>query len=350
MIKIKYKALFDIEFEHSFYQSGKSADLLLVPTRDCQMLLNTLGLRFIAGEYGGALFTKVNTVDNKDVIHNALRNGTRFSFLIKLKLSTFENISQLNLIKPRTSKYYFNNLVDNLSATSEPLLVANTTSKIVSDSDILPFVSNSLSYVHTNTAASQNAELRFIDNDEVLQQQLANSNNIFNYSFDLNKASTGRAKLFVEGAEKASIYSINPADVADTFGMVEIFYKNDLPTTYQFQNNDNSIDTKHYKIAFANRLTKWRYIVTKRFNQTVTGVKIAKANGTPIAFSVGAGAPPGVFIVASNNMLPLKEAPVTGIKLTDQSDNLIIANLPNPPLHLIKTEGADTFSDIFITI
>jgi len=123
-----------------------------------------------------------------------------------------------------------------------------------------------------------------------------------------------------------------------------------LPTAYQFQQADNAITTKLYKIPFTNRSTKWRYVVTKQFNQAVTGINISKTNGTPINFSAQPGAPAGQFIMASNNALPLKEMPVAGIKLRDQSNKIIIPNLPNPSFNLVKREGADTFSDILITI
>jgi hypothetical protein len=143
---------------------------------------------------------------------------------------------------------------------------------------------------------------------------------------------------------------VNSYEFADMFGLIEIFYKSDLPATYQFLQSDNSVESKFYKVAFANRATKWRYIISNKFNQAVSGVSVAKTNGSPISFAAQSGAPPGVFVMASGSPVPLREEPVTGIKLSDQANKVLIANLPNPPLNLVRQEGADIFSDILVTI
>jgi len=351
MIQIKYKPLFNLDILHNFYLSGKSADFEVVPTRQCQTLIQSLGLRFLPTEFGAKLFAKVNAVANKDIIKNPIPDNTKFSFLLKLKNNVFSNFTNLNLNKPATSHYYFNNLVNNLSSNGSPLLVADTVTKIVSDKDLLPFVSNSLSHVHNSTVATQNSELKFIDSGESFEQSLQNHNNVFNFTYDLNKSQGGRAKLFVEGTEKAFVYISDPVNKSNLFGMLEIFYKKDLSAAYQFQQTDNSIETRDYKIAFSVRSTRWRYWVTRKFNQSVTGITIAKTNGVPISFTQLVSSPPtNQFILASNTPLPFKEEPVSGIKLSDQTNKIIVSNLPNPSLAMIKTEGADTFSDILITI
>ncbi len=352
MIQIKYKAVFDFEILHNFYSSGKCPDLEMVPTKNCQALLQYLGLRFLPADFGGKLFAKVVTISGKDIIKNPIPENTKFTFLLKLKKNVFENFTDLNLKKPKTSHYYFNNLTNNISSAGAPLLVANTASKAVSDLDLMPFVRNSFSYVHPDTAAKQNSEILFVDRGESFQQSLDNAGNVFNFSYDLRKTPGGRAKFFIEGAEKAFVYVTDPPGFySDVFAIVEIFYKSSLPSSYQFQQPDNSIETKFYKIAFTNRSTKWRYIVIKKFNQSVTGLTIAKTNGTAIGFTSQVASPPAnQFIFASNNPLPLKEEPVSGIRLSDQANKIIIANLPNPAVFPLKTEGGDTFSDILITI
>ncbi|NQX56162.1 hypothetical protein HQN86_21250 [Pedobacter panaciterrae] len=346
MIKIKYKALFSVEFPHTFYSSGKCPDIALQPSEDCTVLMKSLGLRFLPSDFGGKLYAKVNSLD---VIRNPLTEGTKFTFLLKLKNSFFENITDLNTSKPASSRYYFNNLSSNLLA-GEPLLVANKTKKTVSEADLIPFVSNAFSFAHNSNLATQTGKLEFIDSGESLQQLLDNSNNVYNFSFDLNKSTGGRTRFLIEGTEKASFYSINPHEISDVFGVIEIFYKSNLSSAYQFQNNDHSISTKNYKIPFTNRSTKWRYIITKQFNSSITTINVAKTNGSSIDFTLLGSSPPGKFIFTSNNVLPLKQDPIAGIKLTDSTNKVIIANLPNPPLNLIRTEGSDTFSDILITI
>ena len=351
MIQIKYKPLFDLEILHNFYSSGKCPDLEMVPTANCQTQLTYLGLRFLPAEFGGKLFAKVVTSTGKDIIKNPIPENTKFSFLLKLKKNTFENFTNLNINKAKTSHYYFNNLSNNISTGGSPLLVADTISKAVSDLDLLPFVRNAFSHTEAGTADKRDSELQFIDTGESFQQSLNNAGGVFNFSYDLRKTRDGRAKFLINGTQKALMYVVEPTEFYNVFGVVEIFYKSSLPSSYQFQQSDNSIETKFYKIAFLNRSTRWRYVVTKKFNQSITGLSIAKTNGGSIGFTSQVTSPPtDQFIFASNNALPLKEENVTGIKLSDQANKIIIANLPNPALSLIKTEGTEIFSDILITI
>ncbi len=350
MISIKYKALFDLEVRHSYYESGSCPDFLIAPTAGCLSLLNYYGLRFLPTVAGGKLFAKVNSVAGKDFMRNPIPEATKFTFSMKLRNTAFENFTQLNLARSKNQHYYFNNLINNPASDSFPLLLTDTTAKIVSDTDLSAFESNTFSFTETSNAATLSSELRFIDSGESFGLELKNHNNTFNFNYDLKKASSGRAKFFINGTERASTYVANSYDYSDLFGVVEIFYKSSLPANYQFQLADNSMETKSYRIAFANRSTRWRYIISSKYDQSVTAVTIAKTNGTPIAFTTQAGAQAGQFIIASGNPIPLKEEPVAGIKLTDQADKVLMANLPNPPLNLIKQEGADIFSDILITI
>lgn len=350
MIRIKYKALFDIELRHSFYVSGLCPDMEVVPSAGCRAMLGRYGLKYLPTEAGLKLFAKVETVGGKDLIKNPIPNETKFTFLLKLRNSYFENFTQTNLSRLKTQHYYFNNLTDNVSADSVPLLLSDTTAKTVTDTDLLGFETNTFSFTEGSTEATLTGELRFTDSGEVFSRELTNHNNTFNFSYDLKAAPSGRAKFFIGTNEKAEVYSINAADYGGLFGVAEIFYKSTLPASYQFQQADNAIETRFYKITFANRSTRWRYIINNKFNPAVTGVNVAKTNGTPISFAAQGSPPAGQFIIASGSAIPLKQQPLTGIRLTDQANNEIMANLPNPPLGLIRQEGADVFSDVLITI
>ncbi len=350
MIKIKYKALFTIEIAHSYYKSGKSADFSLVPSASCAKLLSALGLRFLSTAFGGSVYARAAEAGGKDIIKSPLADGTKFSFLLKLNNYQFENISNVNLLRPAGSNYYFNNLGNNLAADNAPLLVANGEIKSVSDADLLPFKNGSFSYKQENTADRQTAELLFTDSGEKLIQTLDKDNNAFHFSFDLNKASNGSVRFSIEGLEKSRFYAIDASEQKDMYGVIEIFYKHDLAAGYQFLAADQSIVTAHYRIPFSNRATRWRYIVTRKFNPAISSVSVAKTNGSPLAFSVPGGSAEGTFVATSNNAIPFSEEPISGIKLSDHEGKVVIANLPNPDMNLIKTEGSDTFSDILITI
>lgn len=350
MISIKYALLFEIEILHSFYRSKKCPDILLVPTPSCQSMLKKFGLRYLSTSFGGQVYARTTIVGGKEIIKSHIIEGSVFSFSMVLKNVNFENFSDINTARSRTSHYYFNNLVNNLDTDSFPLLVANTSTKAVSDADLLSFVSHSFSYRHGSTASEQKSSLDFIDNGEKFEQTLNNHNNLFNFSYDLEKSMRGRASFFVEEVEKEKLYVPHNILSQELFGVVEIFYRSDLPSQYQFLKSDLSLESKFYKIAFDGVSTRWRYIINKRFNKTLTGVKVGKTHGNPIAFTALPNPPADYFIMASDQPVPLQEEPVTGIQLRDPSDKVLVAHLPNPSLMLVKTEGSNTFSDILITI
>ena len=350
MIQIKYTPLFDIEVVHQFYGSGRCPDFLLSPTKECRENLNKFGLRFLPTPFGGRIYARVKTVDSNERIKTRINDGVSFAFSMLLKRNEFENYTTLNTVKPRNSHYYFNNLTENLSEDSLPLLVANTTSKVVSDADLLPFVRNTFSYVHTADAEVLESELRFVDAGQTFHQELSNYNQTFNYTYDLKPMPTGRAVFFIDNTEIDNFYVQGLFDPAHVFGVVEIFHKDDLPASYQFLKPDDSIGTVHYKIPFAARATRWRYIVNRKFNLAVSDVSVGKTNGDPIAFTAVPNPPEGQFILASDQPVQLKEEPVLGIQLRDQTNNILIPHLPNPPLNFIKIEGGSMFSDILLTI
>lgn len=350
MIHIKYKELFDIEILHNFYSSGKSADLKLVPTSECAQLIRRLGLRFIATDFGGKLFAKVNTVSASDFIATPIPDNTKFTFKLQIVNGAFVNFTNVKLNKIAGTYYYFNNLVNNLSADGFPLLVSDSAAKVVTDNDLLGLESNTFAYTHTQAVAQRTGTIEMIDSGDKISQTLANNNNNFNFSFDLSPLPGGRAKFSVQNVEKKRFYIIDASEQQSLFALVDIFFNSSVVAAYKFLQANGSVTSTKYKISFGSRQTRWRYIITKKYNATISAVTVAKTTAPAIAFTAQAGVPAGKFIVASNNLLPFSEINIQGIKLSDQSSNIIIPNLPNPSAALIKPEGADVFSDILITI
>lgn len=354
MLTILYRELFNIEFLNSFYSSGKCADLLLVPTSSCNRLLHSLGLRYIATPSGGKIFGKADRTgpanNPKFILKYPVPENTKFSFLVKIINKSFETFTQTKLDRQMDQYYYFNNLLNNISADNFPLLVKDTSSKKVGVTDLVIVKSGTFSFSHTNAANEQSSQLELVENGEKLQQVLKNNGGRYNFSFDLAKISQGILKFSIEGNPQTSFYNLYPAEGKDFFAIIEIFHRTALPAAYRFLENDNSIISKSYQVAFANRSTRWRYLVTKKFNMDVSAVSVQKTGAPPIGFDPQVALPSGQFSVSSSAMVQLKEEPVTGIALKDQTNKTIIEHLPNPALTYLKREGADLFSDIFITI
>jgi hypothetical protein len=349
MIQLKYASLFEIEILHDYYADKKCRDLIVVPSAATSQLLTQLGLRYIKTDTGCRVFAKVTESAGKDFVKTPVPDNTRFVFLLQSQNSSFETFTQLSLDRQPRQRYYFNNLTENPGAANAPLLVANQLTKKVSNDDLLRFERNTYQFTYAGAAVT-NGEVRFKDNGERFIKEFDNPTGNFNFSFNLQGATGGRADFFTGAAKQDSFYLEENGVGQNCFGVIEIFHRGTLPGTYKFINNDKSVAAKKYALPFANRQTTWRYTVNKKFNTAVTDVKIKKANGGAIDFTKKNGTPAGQFILSSNTTVPLKQEMLTGIRMTDQNDKEIIAHLPNPSLGALKQENNQLFSDILITI
>jgi hypothetical protein len=354
MIAIVYKELFEIMLLHDFYTSGQCTDLQLEPTVACLQTLQLLGIRFLPTATGGKLLARTDksgpATNPVYTIQNPVPENTRFTFLLTLKKSTFETFTQTKLDRAADQYYYFNNIGTNMSTDGLPLLVASKTAKKVADADLITVKRNAYTFVHNSTAPTQSGELRQVDNDEVLVQERSNNNDTFSFQFDLARLTGGRTSFSVDGVKKETFYNLPTGESTAFFGLVDIFHRAALTPNYRFQQANNTITSRLYAIPFAARATRWRYVIAQKFNPAITGVSVQKINGETINFSAQTGSPTGQYIIASESAVPLREQPVTGIQLKDQANNVLIPHLPNPSFAYLKKEGADLFSEVYITI
>lgn len=352
MIQIKYTSLFEIEFLHDYYTDKLCRDISIIPSIECSIMLSKLGLRFIATETGCKVFARTNKNGTNEILKSPLPDNTRLVFLLVLKNKLFQSFTQLGVAGNDNSYFYFNNLDENIGADASLNLVKDKTTRKAGSGDIKKIKLNTYQFNHSSAAASRKGEIIFTDTGEKLIQVLNNNAGKFNFSFDLKKASLGRAGFFIEGNNNSvdSFYSANASDRQDIFGIVEIFHQSTLSNAYKFIGNNRIVSFRKYKIHFANRQAIWRYNVLKKFSTGTTSVEIKKVNGTTIEFVPEVASGNERLILSSKNPLPFTEAVVTGIKMTDQDNKEIIAHLPNASLQALKEEGGKLFSDIYVTI
>lgn len=354
MVSIIFRELFEIGFPHRFYTNGKCPDLEVVPTAACQQVLRALGLRFLPTETGGKLLARADKSGPVAVpvytIKNPVPENSRFTFLIRVKNPVFETFSLTKLDRTPDQVYYFNNLAENLSGDGFPLLVSNKLQQRVTDSDLLTVRRGTFAFTDSSPAPQQTGELQMMDNEEVQKLVLANNRNVFHFSFEMAKMTYGRTRFSIEGTERETFYNLPAGEGAIPFGIIDVFHRTVLPAGCRFQQADNTITTRFYQIPFENRATRWRYVITKKFNAGVSGVDVLKSNGGAMHFVMQGSASEGKFVMASVATVPMQEQPISGVQLRDQDNHILISHLPNPSFGFLKKEGSDLFSDVFITI
>jgi hypothetical protein len=167
----------------------------------------------------------------------------------------------------------------------------------------------------------------------------------------LAPADGGFAELSLNGAVEKTLYVLPLTTPANTLGIIEIVYKTNLPASHQFLTPSGIVNAKTYAIPFLAAMAMWRYKVKRQFNDAITSVSVEKDNPDAIAFSTEAGSEVGSFISTSNNALPLRQQPITGIALKNQAQKIIIPHLPNPNLQQIVAHADGTrYAEMLITI
>ena len=330
MIQIKYTSLFEVEFLHDYYSEKSCNDIMIVPSGQCNVLLQQLGLRFISTAAGCKVFAKADEKNGKDFIKTPLPENCIFRFLLILKNKSFATYTLLDLKADKNKHYYFNNLVNNKEGDTLHL-VTDTTEKKTSSKDLLRFEKGNYQFTAPGNISEKNIQLVLSDTSEMLQQVLDKENDISRriFSFDLGKVSTGRAELKNNNLTEDSFYAASHTDRQDIFGVVEVFYRQGIIASYQFLEKDNAtgnfiVKTKKYTIRFANRLSTWRFNVSRKFNKNITSVNIKKENGTAIDFETAPGSSQDLFIMISKIPVPFTDLSSTKCRFVIVSDLIFL--------------------------
>lgn len=355
MITIIYKELFEVVLLHDFFTDGKCTALELQPAASCMQALRQAGLRCLPTPNGIKVLAKADKTGSAAnpvyTIKTPLPENSRFLFLMQPKTPAFETFSQTNMERPGGTVYYFNNLgPENPDSNGLPSLVRDAAAKKVSDSDLVRVEQGVYGFVASGNTAKKAGTLQGVDSGVMFHEDMLRNNNKYFFSFNLARAPEGRMTFQVDGVEKDAFYNLPSVESAACLGLVEIFHRAALPEAHRFVLGDGTMGTKIYPIHFANRATRWRYFINRKFNSAVNSVSVQKTGSGSIGFTAQGGLPAGEFVVASNAAVPLREQPVTGIQLKDQGNKVLIAHLPNPAFTHLKKEGSELYSDVFITI
>ena len=96
---LAYDILFRVQVEHPYYQSGFSDDFEFLPTPSCQLLLDELGWRFRAIEYGFMVLARITPQGvgiAPDLFSTINQKSLRMAFEMRLRNPYFQNINTVN--------------------------------------------------------------------------------------------------------------------------------------------------------------------------------------------------------------------------------------------------------------
>jgi len=348
-----YKEILSVEIAHDYYKNGHCEDFLIQPSLQCSQVLRNCGWIFKSSKYGFKLFADVVQNSNTSILKKTIEKPLKFIFLLHLQNPLLVNFSELPFNISPDFKYYFNNLFKNISSDGEFLLIKkdNVNEQYVSSEDLIQFKAGQLNWLYNSSEQISVAELRFIDSGISIIQNLKNNQNTFPFQFDLSTLPPEMFDVYINGIKMntSPFYNHTPFKQQEVFAVLELYYSDEVPAEYLFIDSLGAIQPKQYVIPFCKRKTKWRFILNNKDQIDIKDPEVLESEGT---WHFSKTAP---LIFESDELMPMQETPITGIKLIkDKSDasSVLVESLPNASVQIIRPDkNANTvYSDIYVNI
>ncbi len=329
-MKILYKKILNLELWHDYYLGQPEPPVLpatdydeisemlaLVPTANCQKVLQNLRWVFRPQPRGATIFACVEEVNPGDANTDFQTQITvdrpyRLTFWLVVRDRYFANYTNLPLNSARQQIYYFSNLSGNqghaLFLTQPlPVYAANTPyqlgelvthddktleslrnhtsvndipdtsdwdsfpgSQYVSQGDRLPHQVLFRTYPIEGVNPGDRFRFTLVDANEqetfaleVTAPDNHTPGEAIAINLDFSGQIPGHYRLYLDGSEVDKFVIFDPMAASNVFGLVEIVLNQNLvPPAFsvlQSQNGKTLIQPKTYVIRFKNRATHWRY-------------------------------------------------------------------------------------------
>ena len=347
MLLFNYKKMIGLQVLNSYYSALKSNDFSFIPEQTSYYTAARMGIKLKPAGSGFHLFAEVE--NDEKLAKNYTGSPVKMAFFMKLNNPFFVNFTDLPLQQDPEKIYYFSNQAVNkrkVFGLEKDFLLLNQ-NEYTSASDLIKTTKSNYNYVLDGNTGSKTANLVALDNDQtVTSKESGPVDGHYNFSFQLSGLPAGRYRLEIDGGEVDRFYYAHELSATKYYAVVELFSQ--VGADYAYFGNDNKLNAKEYCIAFKHRTTRWRYKVINRNGLDMAAPQIRESE-TPWEFTdVG----DNVFV--SNQPIPLKEMPVKGITLygdKDDGSSVLIADLPNPGIVMVKPDPGDpstVYSDVYV--
>lgn len=365
-----YAILTTIALEHDFYTDGRCPDFDIRPTAETMKVLK--GAHILAKMLGNNLVLLVK-VDETGAAFIALPADLKLSFYLELNNPSFLNFTNVPFL-PTSILYcsnleetkvgttlYLNNAIPNYSSALpysigdlvrngavdvfEAIKPMNAGTHATTDADFWSKRSNN-QYVHKGDLLDLSDGIisletvpakvfsinvfAFNENTKAFDESVFNEEQRFNVaqnSVNINLLSLPPAKYKVAVNGTEHFYYIDrEASYGRVFGLIELY--NVFGNSSDFSLMDAAQKPRDIEmvIRFANRLTKWKYLLR---GTEATGIEIPSS---PNAFIVGTQ--PNIFI--SQKPIALQQEVLKTIQLV-KGTSILLTKLPNPQTDRLST-------------
>lgn len=359
---IKYDILFEADIRHNFYSSGFSTDFTIQPTATCHDQLTRYGLIFRTTDTGFKIFAPVAPDTDPPALLRPFSGASlRFSFMMVLKNTKFENVTTLPEFAPARKIYYFSNLYEEMDGEIRYIGDHIENSRITAPIEV--FKTPILNYKF-DTPVSE-AQFTLTDMFGIVYSP---EFPIFSFDeptsgFQHNLANvpgmkSGRYLLTDNHGGSLPFYYDRDLYGKEVFGIIDIFTNtngftepenNLVPANYRFVENDQITGQGHYSLGFSAAQRKWMYVCLKNPANTGNGYEVSNLTvDGPVNFSPAGGDDIEERRILSDDPITLAESPASvellhsGIKILD---------LPVPSASgRVAQQNDDSFYQMYIYV
>ncbi|MBN1480897.1 hypothetical protein EH223_00265 [candidate division KSB1 bacterium] len=378
-MQIKFNTLCAVEILNEYYSSGFSRDFLILPTFQCRRQLRNYGLIFKQTEGGFKIFYEVATGGAANEPKKPLIDPLKFSFLLIPQTPYLLNYSDLPLDTKPKDLFVFNNLYDNeySNADENVLFLSNKnrensshTKIYASEDDRLPVRSQAFQYSFETDKESILLEVVDRLGRVIIQNKVVVNEGLLSYFIDLHSVPPDQYIIKLDGSVEEAFYASDEIIRQNCFGIIDIYANEAVPENYRFVDETGFVlpddaGEKPYRtfiVRIKNRQTIWMYIVGVKFKKDIDTSKLAIDSFTQLDEIVMPDNSKRVRFV-SDAPKPLQEGVEKQIALkyliengnnngngNGSTTNVLIGHLPNPSIAVLKPDGDNIYSEIFVYI
>lgn len=340
-ITFKYRPLFSVVFEHTYYNERLMKNFIIAPTSDT---LNFLSKNDLLIKNTSSGFNILADYDLSEKMNNKvemLKNQQRkMSFLLYTRDSCFKNYTELPY-ETNNKIFYFSN--SHLKNKTEGYLHKN---KEVGENDLRSL--NVLENLKTETVQIQKSGFE----NETLEVKEYNKNALFGTIAD------GAYKVIEKSKTVTEFVKFTERVKGQPLAIIEIELNNSILDSISDAISGDEQVTFNYKIMFKARAIQWRYTIVPIRQKKVNDLKIISQNkNSKIKFSENKKTEKDSnhLVFESNTEIEYNETYPETFQLkrgnSETEGKTIIKKLPYPALDfIIPLEKNKYYSEILIYI
>jgi hypothetical protein len=382
-INITYKELLSVAIELPFYANGRSRkgaiaplpDISIVPDAETEVLFRRMGL--IMREVPGGAMILAHTLDetagDDPVMRFPACKGDKITFLLRLNNPEVLAVNDLPASINTGKLIYLSNTVSDGAAPRNNLHLSQSAQGIFNGSDTLPFVKEVYRFYNDAAATPATTFVKhLLTGQEIPPVSVINEGSTANLLFDLSSLPGGVCELWIANTLKETFYHLASGNVQPVFGIIEILLDSALEENYRVIEPDRSLTAgrPRYVVRFISRETLWRYTFALQPNGPLA-LELSKldpdqkivflnqlnivTNDNNVSFTAYPSGSEERLVFVADAATALREdyfipsGDVLSLSL-NKNDAIVKRGLPYPSTRLITAEGANVYSDIFITI